>query len=228
MDQFHDWTRLSRDGKYADCVCKCGTRKRVLNNDLVKGKSKRCKSCGTAKRWGGTTKDQRLFAVGTMVAASRAANTTHGLTSSPEHRIWIDMRRRCHRPQRPDYHRYGGRGIVVCDRWRNDFAAFYADMGPRPEGHTLERKDNDGPYSPDNCKWVPRHEQDHNRRTSHFVVIDGVRMTSSAAAASAGLSPSLVLDRLKRGWSSSELLIPPLTPQENMARRYRSQHVRSA
>jgi hypothetical protein len=91
-------------------------------------------------------------------------NFRHGMWGSSEYKTWKDMRRRCANSNHKDYPRYGGRGIKVCDRWRDSFANFYADMGARPAGTTLDRYPNgDGNYEPSNCRWATRLEQSQNR-----------------------------------------------------------------
>lgn len=80
------------------------------------------------------------------------------------YKTWEHMVARCYRPTHSRYKYYGGRGIKVCDSWRNDFWTFVADMGPRPEGLTLDRKENDGDYEPSNCRWATMSEQNSNRR----------------------------------------------------------------
>jgi hypothetical protein len=90
---------------------------------------------------------------------------THGMHNTPEYRTWTGMKERCYNPSADSYKNYGGRGITVCDRWRDDFPAFYADMGPRPsENHSLDRRDTDGNYEPENCRWATRSEQQKNKR----------------------------------------------------------------
>lgn len=89
---------------------------------------------------------------------------THAMTGTGTYRSWLAMRVRCTDPKHHAWKNYGGRGITVCDRWMESFENFYADMGDRPSGRSLDRVDNDGNYEPGNCRWATRSEQARNKR----------------------------------------------------------------
>jgi hypothetical protein len=94
----------------------------------------------------------------------RCKAVTHGLADSPEFGVWQGMVRRCHDARSKDYARYGGRGIIVCEEWRDSFAAFYEYMGPRPHPKLqIDRINNDGPYAPGNCRWVTASVNQRNK-----------------------------------------------------------------
>lgn len=142
------------------------------------------------------------------------------------HQAWRAMILRCHDPKNQSFKLYGGRGIEVCDRWRRPddpnagFAAFYGDMGDRPTvGHSLDRIDNDGPYSPENCRWADRREQGNNRRTCRMMTMNGELVPVMVAARSVGLSHACVVGRLNAGWSDEEALRPLSNPDRPWTRR---------
>jgi hypothetical protein len=179
---FDLWTVLDATGRRWLCRCACGAEKLVAASDLRSGKSRNCRSCGLRRRKM-KPGDKRI---------------KHGMERSPEYRIWIDMKRRCEQPQRPDYKNYGGRGITVCERWRESFASFHADMGVRPDGMTLERKDNALGYSPDNCEWIPEVRQHRNKRTNRIIEVNGEKMTVADAAEKFGINYYTLHGRLRR------------------------------
>ena len=113
----------------------------------------------------------------------------HGRSRTPEYQCWINMWVRCTNPNNPQYKDYGGRGIYVCKRW-SDFVNFFTDMGPRPKGHSIERIDNDGPYSPKNCHWTTRRDQQRNRRS--------YRVSLAREAERLGIKYGTLWMRLKR------------------------------
>lgn len=140
--------------------------------------------------------------------------------------IWMNMRQRCLNPNHPHYKDYGGRGIAVCPQW-DRFSQFLADMGERPLGMTLERENNDGPYSPDNCRWANRTEQANNRRGNRLLAMNGEVKTLNQWARQYRLHHATIQDRLdKYGWSVEEALTTPaLTRRECGQRAQRSRRI---
>jgi len=99
----------------------------------------------------------------------------HGMSGSPEFGIWTDMQTRCYNPNFKDFKYYGGRGITVCELWLNSFEAFYGDLGPRPSlRHSIDRKDSDGHYAPDNCRWATAEEQANNKSNTVRITLNGI------------------------------------------------------
>jgi hypothetical protein len=119
--------------------------------------------------------------------------------------LYIYMLRRCSSSTTPQYHRYGGRGIKVCERWKiqsprgQGFRNFKSDLGPRPKGYSLERVNNDGNYTPENCKWVPREQQYRNRCSNVWIEFMGVRMIAKDWARETGVREDVITKRLRRG-----------------------------
>lgn len=125
---------------------------------------------------------------------------------SPEYRAWQQMIVRCTNPNIPKFARYGGRGITVCERW-HVFENFLADMGRRPSArHSLDRKDNDGPYSSDNCRWATSREQNRNRSTNRILRLHGVEKPAAAWAEEYSLALMTLISRLHRGWSDERAI----------------------
>jgi hypothetical protein len=121
---------------------------------------------------------------------------------------YCDMRKRCENPNMKPYPNYGGRGIKVCDHWRESFENFYADMGECPPSLSLDRKDNDGDYTPENCRWATRLEQQNNTHLARQITIDGETDTISGWAKKASLKRNTIQVRLLCGWSGPRLLSP--------------------
>lgn len=126
--------------------------------------------------------------------------------NSREYGVWCSMMNRCNNPNTVGYKNYGARGIKVCRRWHT-FENFDADMGPRPPGGTVERIDNNGPYSPRNCRWATRQEQGQNKRNSRLLSHKGRTQTMAEWARELGVHASAILYRLnKPGWTLEQAL----------------------
>lgn len=165
-DRFWRWTILQKaPHSWAKWIarCDCGIEKIVQSSHLFSGQSKSC----------GCLRDE--------LAKERAKQ--HGDSGSPEYRTWKRMRRRCDNPADKNYASYGGRGIVVCERWRVSFTAFLSDMGRKPTPkNSIERRDNEKGYSPDNCYWASAKQQSENRRSSRHVILAAEKITMTEAA----------------------------------------------
>ena len=128
-------------------------------------------------------------------------SSRHGLRHLPEYQVWKDLRRRCNNPNYKKWHRYGGRGIKVCWRWRY-FENFIADMGYRPSSkHTIERKDNNGDYNPSNCVWATQKDQQRNHSRNHWLTI--------------GRETLILSDWVKRLGIASKTILKHYTPHHS-------------
>jgi hypothetical protein len=134
----------------------------------------------------------------------------HGMSGTKAYEIWKGMRKRCYRKSALNYPRYGGRGIRVCDAWRDSVVAFWADMGPsyRP-GLTLERIDNSGHYEPGNCCWATPKEQAYNRRDNHIIDTPWGLISIGEAAEKSGLKRDTIRHRVLKGYPQADLFKPP-------------------
>ena len=144
----------------------------------------------------------------------RSPNRSHGFTTGekpiPTYTAWKNMKARCGNPKRPDFERYGGRGIVVCQRWRESFESFFADMGMKPSPqYTIERTDTNGNYEPANCVWATQVEQQNNKRTNVIIEFGGKQQTMAQWAREKGMSLALLHNRIKSGWDIPSALTTP-------------------
>lgn len=170
------------------CRCECGNTVVARSYKLVSGKTK---SCGCRHK--------------EAARENGKASGTHGMHLEPEYSAWHSMKGRCLNPNHHDFHNYGGRGITVCERWLK-FENFYADMGKRPEGKSLDRfPNNDGNYEPGNCRWATPKEQSNNRRSNVFIEFGAVRKTKTEWAREIGISFESLCKRLKK-WSLERAL----------------------
>lgn len=177
--------------RYWRCVCICGQRREVSQGNLGRNTF----SCGCRRS-----------------QKTAVRNQTHGLRKHPLYHVWWSMQQRCSNRADPAYYRYGGRGIRVCDRWQGafGFVNFIADMGERPSvKHSLDRRDNDKGYSPDNCRWATARDQAHNMRTNVNLTVDGRTQCIAAWAEETGLKRGTIQWRIKHGWSHESAVTTP-------------------
>lgn len=130
----------------------------------------------------------------------------HGMSRTPTYHAWASMKQRCYNAKQNRFARYIGRGIQVCERWRNSFIAFLEDMGEMPEGMSLDRIDNDGDYCPENCRWATATQQANNTHRTRYITINGEKRLARDMAEEFGISYGLVSNRLTNGWTLEQAL----------------------
>lgn len=134
--------------------------------------------------------------------------TKHRMCFTTEYKSWQGMKDRCNNPKSKDYPMYGGRGITVCDSWAHSFERFYADMGPKPFGYSIDRIDNAMGYSPGNCRWATNRTQSTNRRSTRFITIGDETLSISDWARRVGITHEAFAKRLSLTDDPAVLLAP--------------------
>lgn len=188
----------NRTAHFWNCVCDCG-KHTVVNQQRLHTKA--TNSCGCLRK-----------------ELASAANTTHGHSHghgwngrhSCEYRTWMSMKARCQNPKNKRYRDYGGRGIVICERWQS-FALFLEDMGSRPDGMSIERIKNELGYFKENCKWATRSEQQNNMRRNRVIKFQGESRNLTQWARILNIKPNAISTRLDRGWSVEDALSRPIS-----------------
>ena len=183
------------------CQCDCGKGKIILGSNLKSGTTR---SCGCLHREISSERCKLFLGPKIKHGHDRRKRRT------PEYRTWSLMRNRCNNPRNPEYRRYGGRGIVVCEEW-GDFQIFLNDMGNRPsDQHSIDRINNDCGYSKNNCKWSLPIEQCNNRRSNYFITYENNKFSLAEWSRRTGLKSGTLRARLDRGWSVGCTLTTPV------------------
>ena len=197
-EQFVKWTvieatpYIDRFGykPYWVCRCECGTERKVLQRNLLAGKSRGCGHCG--------------------YIPSSVKNKY-----PREYRAWQDMRTRCNNPNFIGYAMYGGRGITIDKKWEK-FESFLSDMGRCPKGYWLDRCDNNRGYAPDNCRWTTPKEQARNTRRNVYLTLNGETHTVAEWSEKTGINQYTLHDRIKHGLSDEECLRKPIRQSKRL------------
>lgn len=133
----------------------------------------------------------------------------HGMRRTRTYTIWSSMMARCLNPNSEAFPSYGGRGITVCERW-TEFTAFFEDMGTAPRDRSIDRIDNDKGYSPDNCRWATRSEQNRNRRNVRLLTVDGETASMVEWSERHGVALKTIWLRIKKGWPVDRAVKTPV------------------
>lgn len=184
------------------CRCSCGNTKEVYAQSLTSGRTRSC----------GCLNIEQLHKKG--VEANR---TTHGLYGTRLYRIWKRIKTRCYNPNSKDYALYGGRGIRVCEDWRSSFSIFaeWAFANGYNDALSIDRKNVEEDYCPENCRWATSKEQANNKRNNHVIEIDGIEKTASEWIECSGISKATFYQRLRAGKTGRALIAKP-RPRKGM------------
>ncbi len=181
------------------CRCDCGATVIVESGKLRKNTTK---SCGCLKREIASQSMRKL----------RTAMSLDNHSKSPLYRIWVEMQRRCYDEKSQSFKNYGGRGIEVCNEWQQSFSSFQAWSLANGYSRelTIDRKDNDGDYCPENCRWVSRKVQANNNRRNRNISYNGVTKTIAQWAEQTGMQWHTLYNRIDRGWPIERALTEPV------------------
>lgn len=192
-----DVIHITRKAKRAKVVCDCGVEKEVSVYSLLIGDTVSCK-CYSKE-------------------FHKRNNSKHGLSGNPLYFVWHNMLNRCYSEKHESYKDYGGRGITVCDEWKNDISEFVkwaTDSGWKKELE-VDRKDNDKGYSPDNCRLVTPSENKLNRRVTKYVEYNGERICRFLLLKEKGMCATTFEARIKKGMSVEEAIETPIATHRN-------------
>ncbi|MBO5259973.1 MAG: hypothetical protein J6B26_06295 [Agathobacter sp.] len=170
------------------CRCDCGNITIVATNTLKSGHTTSCGCLRTEKR--------------------PEFHKVHGMTKTRLYKIWVNMKQRCYIEENEQYPNYGGRGIEVCEEWRNDFQSFYnwAIANGYQDDLSIDRKNPDGHYEPSNCRWATMKEQQNNRRNNHLITYNGETHTMMEWSEITGTNYKTIANRLYKGKSVEQAL----------------------
>lgn len=173
--------------EYFWCRCDCGRIKRVRKGHLMSGATKSC-GCYNSEKSSDRMKKNKI-------------GMTHGMSKTRLYHVWLAMKTRCGVVGNIPHKNYGGRGITVCENWKNDFVCFrdWALNNGYKHGLTIDRIDVNGNYCPENCRWITNDEQQNNRRNNHIIEFDGKKYTLAQASRLFGIPQSTLWYRLKKG-----------------------------
>lgn len=184
----------SRSGRVVwKCRCACGKAVEVVSHALTSGHTTSC----------GCWRNERNSSTQVIHGHAR-----RGAKLTPTYKTWQAMMTRCYNPNVESYKDYGGRGVQVCEQWHS-FDNFLTDMGERPPGTTLDRKDNDRWYTPSNCRWATKAEQASNTRANYYVEFRGQTLTQAQFSREIGMAQKTVSWRLRHGWTPEQIATTP-------------------